>query len=152
MIIKGTSIGTVTDINGKYTLEVPPKAILQISYIGYLTKEIVIDNNKTADVILIEDTQKIDEVVVVGYGTQKKGEVASSISTIKSDNFVKTPTTDAAQLIKGKVPGLSIITPDANPDFHLADRLTWNHHLESQLQPFGAHRRDTRRPELRLTR
>lgn len=115
MIIKGTSIGTVTDINGKYTLEVPPKAILQISYIGYLTKEIVIDNNKTADVILIEDTQKIDEVVVVGYGTQKKGEVASSISTIKSDNFVKTPTTDAAQLIKGKVPGLSIITPDANP-------------------------------------
>jgi len=93
--------------NGKYTLEVPPKAILQISYIGYLTKEIVIDNNKTADVILIEDTQKIDEVVVVGYGTQKKGEVASSISTIKSDNFVKTPTTDAAQLIKGKVPGLS---------------------------------------------
>ena len=115
VIIKGTSIGTVTDINGKYTLEVPPKAILQISYIGYLTKEIVIDNNKTADVILIEDTQKIDEVVVVGYGTQKKGEVASSISTIKSDNFVKTPTTDAAQLIKGKVPGLSIITPDANP-------------------------------------
>ena len=81
VIIKGTSIGTVTDINGKYTLEVPPKAILQISYIGYLTKEIVIDNNKTADVILIEDTQKIDEVVVVGYGTQKKGEVASSIST-----------------------------------------------------------------------
>lgn len=115
VIIKGTSIGTVTDVNGKYTLEVPPKAILQISYIGYLTKEIVIDNNKTADVILIEDTQKIDEVVVVGYGTQKKGEVASSISTIKSDNFVKTPTTDAAQLIKGKVPGLSIITPDANP-------------------------------------
>ena len=54
-------------------------------------------------------------MVVVGYGTQKKGEVASSISTIKSDNFVKTPTTDAAQLIKGKVPGLSIITPDANP-------------------------------------
>ena len=88
---------------------------MQISYIGYLTKEIVIDNNKTADVILIEDTQKIDEVVVVGYGTQKKGEVASSISTIISDNFVKTPTTDAAQLIKGKVPGLSIITPDANP-------------------------------------
>lgn len=73
VIIKGTSIGTVTDINGKYTLEVPPKAILQISYIGYLTKEIVIDNNKTADVILIEDTQKIDEVVVVGYGTQRKG-------------------------------------------------------------------------------
>lgn len=148
VIIKGTSIGTVTDINGKYTLEVPPKAILQISYIGYLTKEIVIDNNKTADVILIEDTQKIDEVVVVGYGTQKKGEVASSISTIKSDNFdYGCRTTDQRESSWPKYHYAG-----CQPDFHLADRLTWNHHLESQLQPFGAHRRDTRRPELRLTR
>ena len=77
--------------------------------------EIKIGNEQSLAVTLKEDTKTLDEVVVVGYGTQKKGEVASSISTIKSDNFVKTPTTDAAQLIKGKVPGLSIITPDANP-------------------------------------
>ena len=115
VVIKGTTTGTVTDFNGKYTLEVPQGAVLQISYIGYLTKEFTINNNKSADISLIEDMQSIDEVVVVGYGTQKKGEVASSISTIKSDNFVKTPTTDAAQLIKGQVPGLSIIMPDANP-------------------------------------
>lgn len=115
VVIKGTTTGTVTDFNGKYTLEVPQGAVLQISYIGYLTKEFAINNNKSADISLIEDMQSIDEVVVVGYGTQKKGEVASSISTIKSDNFVKTPTTDAAQLIKGQVPGLSIIMPDANP-------------------------------------
>ena len=150
VIIKGTSIGTVTDINGKYTLEVPPKAILQISYIGYLTKEIVIDNNKTADVILIEDTQKIDEVVVVGYGTQKKGEVASSISTIKSDNFVKTPTTDAAQLIKGKVPGLSIITPDANPTSTSQIALRGITTLKASSSPLVLI--DGIRPELRLTR
>ena len=97
VVIKGTTTGTVTDFNGKYTLEVPQGAVLQISYIGYLTKEFAINNNKSADISLIEDMQNIDEVVVVGYGTQKKGEVASSISTIKSDNFVKTPTTDAAQ-------------------------------------------------------
>ena len=115
VVIKGTTTGTVTDFNGNYTLEVPQGAVLQISYIGYLTKEITVGNNKSANVSLTEDMQSIDEVVVVGYGTQKKGEVASSISTIKSDNFVKTPTSDAAQLIKGQVPGLSIITPDANP-------------------------------------
>lgn len=115
VVVKGTTTGTVTDANGKYSLEVPPGAVLQVSFIGYLTKELVVNTSKSADIKLIEDMQSLDEVVVVGYGTQKKGEVASSISTIKSDNFVKTPTTDAAQLIKGQVPGLSIITPDANP-------------------------------------
>lgn len=115
VVIKGTTTGTITDFNGRYTLEVPQGAILQISYIGFLTKELAVGNNKTADVRLSEDMQSIEEVVVVGYGTQKKGEVASSISTIKSENFVKSPTTDAAQLIKGQVPGLSIITPDADP-------------------------------------
>lgn len=115
VIIKGTTTGTVTDLNGKYSLEVPQGAVLQVSYIGYLTKEFAVNNSKSANISLIEDMQSLDEVVVVGYGTQKKGEVASSISTIKAENFVKTPTTDAAQLIKGQVPGLSVITPDADP-------------------------------------
>lgn len=115
VVIKGTTTGTVTDLDGRYSLEVPQGAVLQVSYIGYLTKEVAVGNNKSVNVNLTEDMQSIDEVVVVGYGTQKKGEVASSISTIKSDNFVKTPTSDAAQLIKGQVPGLSIISPDANP-------------------------------------
>ena len=115
VIIKGTSIGTVTEINGKYTLEVPPKAILQISYIGYLTKEIVIDNNKTADVILIEDTQKIDEVVVVGYGTQKKSELTATISSVKSSDFVRGNVRDAGQLLKGKIAGLSIVNSTGDP-------------------------------------
>lgn len=115
VVIKGTTTGTVTDFDGKYSLEVPQGAVLQVSYIGYLTKEITVGNSKSANISLTEDMQSIDEVVVVGYGTQKKGEVASAISTIKSDQFVKTPTSDAAQLIKGQVPGLSIISPDANP-------------------------------------
>ena len=88
VIIKGTSIGTVTDVNGNTPWKFHQKPSLQISYIGHLTKKSLSITTKTADVILIEDTQKIDEVVVVGYGTQKKGEVASSISTIKSDNFM----------------------------------------------------------------
>lgn len=115
VLIKGTSIGTITDFNGKYTLEVPENAIIQISYIGYLSQDINVNGKKEITVRLAEDTQSLDEVVVVGYGTQKKGEVASAISSIKSENFIKTPSTDPAQLIKGQVPGLSIITPDANP-------------------------------------
>lgn len=115
VMVKGTTNGTMTDIDGKYSLEAPTNAVIQISYIGYHTQFISVNGQKTINVKLQEDTQSLDEVVVVGYGTQKKGEVASAISSIKSEDFLKTPSTDAAQLIKGKVPGLSIITPDANP-------------------------------------
>ena len=62
-----------------------------------------------------EDSELLDEVVVIGYGTQRKGEVASSIATVKSENFLKVPSPDAAQMIRGQVPGLAVITPDANP-------------------------------------
>lgn len=115
VVVKGTTTGTVTDFEGNYVLEVPNNATVQISYIGYLSQNITIGNQKEINIRLIEDTQSLDEVVVVGYGTQKKGEVASAISSIKSDKFIKTPSADPAQLIKGQVPGLSIITPDANP-------------------------------------
>lgn len=115
VVVKGTTNGTITDIDGNYTLDVPENSILQISYIGYLTQDIPIGNNSTITVRLVEDTQNLDEVVVVGYGTQKKGEVASAISSIKSENFVKVPTADVGQLIRGQVAGLSVVSPDANP-------------------------------------
>lgn len=115
VIEKGTTNGTVTDLDGSFSLNITNRGILSISYIGYISKEIPVGNEKILNIKLVEDTQALDEVVVVGYGTQKKGEVASAISSIKSENFIKTPSTDAAQLIKGQVPGLSITTPDANP-------------------------------------
>lgn len=115
VIIKGTTNGTVTDLDGNFSLEVPENATLQISYIGYLTQEIPVRNQKVITVSLLEDMQSLDEVVVVGYGTQRKGEVASAISSIKSENFVKVPTADVAQAIRGQIAGLSVITPDANP-------------------------------------
>lgn len=115
IIEKGTTNGTITDFNGHYTLGVAEDAVLQVSYIGYLTQEIPLDGQSTINVRLVEDTKNLGEVVVVGYGTQKKGEVASAISSVKSEDFIKAPTADAAQLVKGQVAGLSIITPDANP-------------------------------------
>lgn len=115
IVVKGTGRGTVTDKDGRYALEVPERAVLQISYIGYLNQDITVGDQQEISVRLTEDAQTLEEVVVVGYGTQKKGEVASAISSVRSENFVKSPSTDAAQLIKGQVAGLSITTPDANP-------------------------------------
>ena len=115
IVVKGTTNGTISGMDGRFSLEVPNNAVLQVSYIGYLTQDIAVNNQKEISVRMVEDTQSLEEVVVVGYGTQKKGEVASAISSIKSENFIKTPSADPAQMIKGQVPGLTITTPDANP-------------------------------------
>lgn len=115
VVVKGTTNGTITDIDGQYTLEVSPSTVIQISYIGYFTQEIPVADKSLIDVKLVEDTQQLSEVVVVGYGTQKKGELTSSISSVKSDNFVKGAVQDAAQLLQGKVAGLGIVLPDGDP-------------------------------------
>ncbi len=115
--VRGTTIGTVSDLDGNFTLEVPDEnAILVFSYLGYEKKEVLVGNQASIQVVLREASLGLNEVIVVGYGTQKKGEVASAITSIKSENFLKgSIAADAAQLIRGQVPGLSVITPDANP-------------------------------------
>ena len=112
---QGTANGTITDFDGNFTLDVADNAMLEVSYIGYKSQELQAVAGKTLSVTLREDTEVLDEVVVVGYGTQKKGEVASAIVSVKSENFLKIPSPDAAQMIRGQVPGLTIVNPDANP-------------------------------------
>ena len=114
VMVKGTTNGTITDMDGKFSLEVQEGAVLEISYIGYLSQSVKVKGNKVS-VTLKEDTQNLDEVVVVGYGTQKKGELTSSISTVKSDSFVKGAVQDAAQLLQGKVAGLGVVLPNGDP-------------------------------------
>ena len=115
VVVKGTTNGTITDIDGRFTLDVESRNLLQISFIGYLSQEIAVGNNTVFNIELREDMQALEEVVVVGYGTQKKGEVASAITTVKSENFVKVPAPDAAQMIRGQVPGLAIVSPGGDP-------------------------------------
>lgn len=113
---KGTTNGTVTDIDGKYTLSVSnPNAILQISYVGYLRQEIAINSQKNIDVVMKEDLKILDEVVIIGFGTQRKGDVTSSVSSVKAEDFQKGFALDAGQLLQGRVAGLSITTPSGDP-------------------------------------
>jgi len=115
IVEKGTTNGTVTDIDGNFALNIENDAVLQISYIGYLAQDINTDNKSFFEIVLQEDTQALEELVVVGYGTQRKGEVASAITSVRSEDFVKVPAPDAAQLIRGQVPGLAIVSPSADP-------------------------------------
>lgn len=121
---KGTSNGTITDFDGNFSLNVSAKSVLQISYIGYKTQEIPVSQLKAGAVITLkEDTEVIDEVVVIGYGTQRKGDVTSAIASVKAEDFTVGKVGDAADLIKGKVAGLSIAKGSGDPNATSAIRL-----------------------------
>lgn len=114
---KGTTNGTITDFDGNFSLNVSAKASLIISYIGYKTQEIPASQLKAGAVITLkEDTEVMDEVVVIGYGTQRKGDVTSAISSVKAEDFTVGKVGDAADLIKGKVAGLTIAKGSGDPN------------------------------------
>ena len=121
---KGTTNGTITDFDGNFSLNVAANAVLQISYIGYKTQEIPVSQLKAGAVITLkEDTEVMDEVVVIGYGTQRKGDVTSAIASVKAEDFTVGKVGDAADLIKGKVAGLSIAKGSGDPNATSAIRL-----------------------------
>ena len=92
VLVKGTSIGAITDINGEYTIVVPDeKAILVFSFIGYQKQEIAVGKNRTVNVTLKDDSQSLDEVVVVAYGTQTKATLTGALSSIDTKELLKAP-------------------------------------------------------------
>lgn len=114
--IKGTTTGTITDFDGNFSLEVTNDAILVVSYIGYVSQEIPVGSNQTFNIILNEDNQTLSEVVVVGYGTQKKGEITSSVTSVKAADFNKAPAVNPMQLVEGRVAGLTVSRPSTDPN------------------------------------
>lgn len=108
VVEKGTTNGIITDVDGKFALNVSSSSVLQISYLGYLTQEIAIKNKNNLDVKLIEDTQKLDEVVVVGYGTVKKRDLTGAVSSVKMDDTPTNTITTVSHALAGKVAGLQV--------------------------------------------
>lgn len=115
VVEKGTTNGLITDVDGRFSLQVGSNAVLQVSYIGYLAQEIPVRNQSNFTIELLEDTKLLDEVVIVGYGTQKKGELTSAIASVKSESFLQGSVQDAAQLLQGKVPGLGVALNSGDP-------------------------------------
>lgn len=113
---KGTSNGTISSADGSYTLKLKgSKSVLVFSYIGSKTQEIAAGTGKTINVTLQEDSKLVDEVVVIGYGTQRKGDVTSSVASVKSEDFSKGFIRDASDLVKGKVAGLNVSNGSGDP-------------------------------------
>lgn len=114
VIEKGTINGTITDLNGKYALTVAPGATLEFSYLGYVPQEIAVAGD-VVDAVLHEDTQTMDEVVVVGYGVQKKSSVTGAISQVKPEDMQNRSITNAQAALQGKTAGVQIIQGSSAP-------------------------------------
>lgn len=123
VIVKGTTNGTITDMDGKYTLEIPANAILQISYIGYNTQEIPVGNKTTINVNLKEDTQALDEVVVVAYGTQKARSVTGAMSKLDASELSDMPVSQIGEKLQGKFSGVQINQANGEPNGGLVIRV-----------------------------
>ena len=110
IVVKGTTNGTISGMDGRFSLEVPDNAVLQVSYIGYLNQNITIGNQKELNIRLVEDTKSLEEVVVVGYGTQKKEVVTAAITSVKADDIAVSPSADVAAGLSGSLSGVIINT------------------------------------------
>ena len=111
-----TGNGTITDIDGNFTLSVPNNTTLIISYVGMKTQEVALKGKKQINVVLEDDAQALDEVVVIGYGTAKKKDLTGAVSTVKGSDLAKVPVTNAAEALTGKLAGVQITTTDGSPD------------------------------------
>lgn len=117
VMVKGSpENGTVTGIDGKFSLEIPPKSILVVSYVGYNTQEIRVSRRVNMyNIVLKEDTQILEEVVVIGYGTVKKSDLTGSVSTVGKRSFESQPVKSVSQILQGRTPGVEVTTTSGMP-------------------------------------
>ena len=123
VVEKGTTNGTITDLDGRFTIEVPSGATLQVSYIGYQVKDISVGDRKVLNIHMTEDSQNLDEVVVVGYGIQKKRDVTGAVSSINSENLRSMPVTNSTSLLQGKAAGVMVASESGAPGASVSVRI-----------------------------
>jgi len=115
VVEKGTTNGTVTDLEGQFTLSVSPDATIVYSYIGFVPQELPVNNSSFMEVVLVEDTELLEELVVVGYGTQKQATITGAISTLDGRELTSVPTANLTNSLVGKIPGLVVMTRSGEP-------------------------------------
>lgn len=113
--IAGTSNGTITDLDGNFFLDMAPKGVLEISYVGYLPQKVTVNSNKPLDIVLREDSKTIDEVVVVGYGSVKRSDVTGSVSSLDASSITSASQTNAVDAMQGRISGVNITRNAARP-------------------------------------
>lgn len=135
ILIKGTTTGTTTDINGNYSLNVPQNSILQYSYIGFITSEIEVLNQSVIDITLKPDLEQLEEVVVVGYGTQQKGELTVAVAQVKGETIQDIPKTSLTEALGGRAAGVDVINSSGAPGAGSKIRIRGSNSVNSGSSP-----------------
>lgn len=135
VVEKGTTNGTITDMNGQFTLVVNPNALLQISYIGFNTMDMPVGNKTSFNIKMTEDTKALDEVVVIGYGVMKKSDLTGSVGSVKADVIQKQAVSSFDQGLQGKVAGVQVMATSGSPGGVVDIRIRGGNSLTSGNQP-----------------
>ncbi|MBK6785725.1 MAG: TonB-dependent receptor plug domain-containing protein [Saprospiraceae bacterium] len=123
-LIGNNSVGTITDIDGTYSITVPDKnAVLEFSFIGYLTQNIVVGNQTIIDVVLSENASQLDEIVVTGYATQKRSNISGSVATLSSKDIAEKPILRVEQALQGQTAGVQVTQNSGSPGSTLSVRV-----------------------------
>ena len=140
-----TSNGTITNLNGDFSLKVPANATLIVSYIGMKTQEIAIKGKNKIDVTLSDDTKALDEVVVIGYGTAKRKDITGSVATVSSEVLSAVPVASATEALQGKMAGVQITTTEGSPDAEMKIRVRGGGSITGDNTPLFIVRSEERR-------
>ncbi|MEO9892413.1 TonB-dependent receptor [Aurantibacter sp.] len=135
IISQGTTIGTTTDFDGNFEIQVPNNSILEFSYIGFQTQEVNVSNSQPLTVILIEDASQLDEVVVIGYGTVKKSDITGSLSSVKSDEISAIPSSNVMQALNGRAAGVQVKQNSGAPGGAVSVRIRGTNSIQGSNEP-----------------
>lgn len=124
VLVKGTTNGTITDFDGKFVIQdVKDSDVLTVTYVGYVSQSIAVGNKSSFNIILKEDTEALDEVVVIGYGTVKKRDLTGSVSSVNNETLTANPVSDVSQALQGKLAGVSVVSQDGRPGAEVSIRV-----------------------------
>jgi TonB-dependent SusC/RagA subfamily outer membrane receptor len=132
---KGTTNGTVTDLDGNFTLNVPKNSVLQVSFIGYKTTEVPVEGKSSLTITLVEDSKALEEVVVIGYGTARKSDVTGSIASVGGEKLREVPSTDITQALQNRVAGVDMSQTSTQPGASMQIRIRGTRSLTASNDP-----------------
>ncbi|MBR0340325.1 MAG: TonB-dependent receptor plug domain-containing protein, partial [Alistipes sp.] len=133
--VEGTTIGVSTDLNGKFTLQVPPTGVLEIQYLGYATKKEKINSRTTINITLSPDNVKVEEVVVIGYGSVAKSDLTGSVTNVKMAEIADAPVTSIDQALQGRVAGADIMSTTGEPGATTSIRIRGTRSITASNEP-----------------
>ena len=133
--IKGTLTGGISDLDGNFSINVKSGDILVVSFIGYKTREIPVGSQTRMDILLEEDVALLDEVVVIGYGIQKKSDITGSVSSVKSENIQNAAFTRTDEALQGQIAGVQVVNNDASPNSSISIRIRGVNSINAASDP-----------------